>query len=130
MRSVIVPLREEDRSSSVTVASMLALMDRTGTISQELLPVHETESEQRLSQFQVQQPISLLLPDHLLFSLKSRRCEAFFQKKIINLTSVLDYAQILIFSPKKSGEVYWLETQGSGFLTIKKKSRYFNLTFL
>ena len=109
---------------------MLALMDSTGTISQELLPVDESESEQRLSQVQVQQPISLLLPDHLLLSLKSRRCEAFFQKKIINLTSVLDHTQILILSPKKSGEAYWLETQGSGSLTIKKKSRYFNLTFL
>lgn len=86
---------------------MLALMDSTGTILHELLPVvDESESEQRLSQFQVQQPISLLLLDHLLLSLKSRRCEAFFSKKIINLTSVLDYTQILIFSPKKSGEVY------------------------
>ena len=66
---------------------MLALMDSTGTISQELLPVvDESESEQRLSQVQVQQPISPLLLDHLLLSLKSRRCEAFFQKKIINLT--------------------------------------------
>lgn len=80
---------------------MLALMDSTGTISQELLPVNETESEQCLSQFQVQQPIASLLQDHLLFNLKSRRCEAFFQKKIINLTSVLDHTQILIFSPKK-----------------------------
>ena len=81
---------------------MLALMDSTGTISQELLPVvDESESEQSISQVQVQQPISLLLPDHLLLSLKSRRCEAFFQKKIINLTSVLDHTQILILSPKK-----------------------------
>lgn len=77
---------------------MLALMDSTGTISQELLPVNETESEQRFSQFQVQQTISPLLQDHLLLNLKSRRCEAFFQKKIINLTSVLDHTQILVFS--------------------------------
>ena len=77
---------------------MLALMDSTGTISQELLPVNETESEQRLSQVQVQQPIASLLQDHSLLNLKSRRCEAFFQKKTINLTSVLDHAQILIFS--------------------------------
>ena len=60
---------------------MLALMDSTGTISQELLPVNETESEQRFSQFQVQQTISPLLQDHLLLNLKSRRCEAFFSKK-------------------------------------------------
>lgn len=60
---------------------MLALMDSTGTISQELLPVNESESEQSISQVQVQQPISLLLPDHLLLNLKSRRCEAFFSKK-------------------------------------------------
>ena len=77
---------------------MLALMDSTGTISQELLPVNESESEQRLSRFQVQQPIASLLQDHLLFNLKSRRYEAFFSKKIINLTSVLDHAQILLFS--------------------------------
>ena len=83
------------------IASMLALMERTGTISQELLPVNETESEQILSQVQVQQTISLLLPDHLLLNLKSRKCEAFFSKKIINLTSVLDHTQILILSPKK-----------------------------
>lgn|GEM_PF-4615803 len=80
---------------------MLALMDSTGTISQELLPVNESESEQILSQFQVQQPIASLLQAHLLLNLKSRRCEAFFQKKIINLTSVLDHTQILILSPKK-----------------------------
>ena len=61
---------------------MLVLMDRTGIISQELLLViNESESEQSISQVQVQQPISLLLPDHLLLSLKSRRCEAFFSKK-------------------------------------------------
>lgn len=77
---------------------MLALMDSTGTISQELLPVNETESEQRLSPFQVQQTIAPLLQDHLPLNLKSRRCESFFQKKIINLTSVLDHAKILIFS--------------------------------
>lgn len=109
---------------------MLALMDSTGTISQELLPVNETESEQTLSRFQVQQPIASLLPDHLLLSLKSRRCEAFFQKKIINLTpSPRSHSDSYPFT-KKSGEVYWLETQGSESLTIKKKSRYFNLTFL
>ena len=81
MRENLVPLQDKDRSSSVRVASMLALMDSTGTISQELLPVNETESEQILSQVQVQQPISPLLPDHLLLSLKSRRCEVFFSKK-------------------------------------------------
>ena len=102
MREILVTLQDKDRSSSVIVASMLALMERTGTISQELLPViNESESEQRLSQVQVQQTISPLLPDHVLLSLKSRRCEAFFSKKIINLTSVLDHTQILILSPKK-----------------------------
>ena len=131
MRSVIVPLRGKDKSSSVTVAFMLALMDRSGTISQELLTVvDESESEQRLSQVQVQQPISPLLLDHLLLSLKSRRCEAFFSKK--NNKSDLSPRSRSDPYPftKKSGEAYWLETQGSGSLTIKKKSRYFNLTFL
>ena len=109
---------------------MLALMDSTGTISQELLPVNESESEQWISQFQVQQPISPLLPDHLLLNLKSRRYEAFFSKKNNKSDLSPRSRSDPYFFTKKSGEVYWLETQGSGSLTIKKKSRYFNLTFL